>query len=73
MRGSEGAVETKLYASLDNVGSLHRVECSAEGYTREEAIEEAKRCIQCRCDECMKACAISSTIKIPRSAGAGDI
>lgn len=57
MRGNEGAVETKLYASLDNVGSLHRVECGAEGYTREEAIEEAKRCIQCRCDECMKACA----------------
>lgn len=62
MRGSEGAVETKLYASLDNVGSLHRVECGAEGYTREEAIEEAKRCIQCRCDECMKAWRLSQAL-----------
>ena len=25
-------------------------------YSKEEAIEEAKRCIQCHCDECMKSC-----------------
>ena len=27
-----------------------------DGYSKEEAVEEAKRCIQCHCDECMKGC-----------------
>lgn len=56
-RGDEGAAETRLYASLDDLGALRRVDCGAEGYTVAQAAEEAGRCIQCHCDECMKSCA----------------
>ncbi|MGI5977614.1 MAG: pyridine nucleotide-disulfide oxidoreductase/dicluster-binding protein [Candidatus Limivicinus sp.] len=56
-RGDEGPVETKLYTSLEGVSKLKRVEASGDAYTKEQAIEEAGRCIQCHCDECMKGCA----------------
>ncbi len=29
---------------------------SAAGYSAEEAVEEAKRCLQCECMECVKVC-----------------
>ena len=56
-RGDEGAVESKLYTDLSAVMQLERVPCGDEGYTREQSVEEANRCIQCRCEECFKACA----------------
>ena len=56
MRGEEGSVETKLYTSLDQAKNLTRVEKTGRLYTKEQAIEEAKRCIQCQCDECLKGC-----------------
>ena len=57
MRGSEGAVESRLYTDLSEAKTLQRVEKSGAGYTAEEAAQEAKRCIQCHCEECMKSCA----------------
>ena len=58
MRGSEGAVESRLYTDLSEATALHRVKGSGDhGYTAEEAREEAARCIQCHCEECMKSCA----------------
>ncbi len=57
MRGSEGAIESRLYTDLSEATMLRRVEKPAGTYSEEEAIREAKRCIQCHCEECMKSCA----------------
>ncbi len=56
-RGDEGAVESRLYTDLSAADKLMAVLPNEDGYTREQAIEEAKRCIQCHCDECFKSCA----------------
>lgn len=56
-RGEEGAVETRLYTDLTEAKNLKRVAKDASGYTKEQAAEEAGRCIQCHCEECMKSCA----------------
>ena len=56
MRGEEGPVESRLYTDLSEArpgGSLPE----GEGYTAAEAAAEAGRCIQCRCEECVKGCA----------------
>lgn len=57
MRGSEGACESRLYTDLSEAGQLKRIPENGQGYRAEEAVEEAKRCIQCHCEECMKSCA----------------
>ena len=56
-RGQEGAVESRLYTDLSEARSLSRVPLGGEGYSKEEAVREAGRCIACHCEECMKACA----------------
>ena len=62
-RGEEGAVETKLYTNLEGVQPSSRVLCGGS----ESAISEAKRCIQCHCDECIKGCAyLQHYNKFPR-------
>ena len=57
MRGSEGICESKLYTDLSEAKDLYRVPLGDEGYTKEQATEEAGRCIQCHCEECLKSCA----------------
>ncbi|MBP3660488.1 MAG: 4Fe-4S dicluster domain-containing protein [Oscillospiraceae bacterium] len=62
-RGEEGRVETRLYTSLEGVQPSKRVPIDS----RESAIAEASRCIQCRCDECIKGCAyLQHYNKFPR-------
>ncbi len=62
-RGEEGSVETKLYTSLEGVEPSNRVPIT----DRDSAIREAGRCIQCRCDECIKGCAyLQHYNKFPR-------
>jgi Fe-S oxidoreductase len=57
-RVKEGAYTTRLYTSLEGIAPAPAVEPAApEGYTRAEAVEEAQRCIQCECMECVKVCA----------------
>ena len=56
-RGQEGAIETRLYTDLSEAKALRRVEIPADGYSLEQAAEEARRCIQCHCEECLKSCA----------------
>lgn len=56
-RGEEGPVDTRLYTELGDAKALKRVEKSAALYTKDEAMAEAQRCIQCHCEECFKACA----------------
>ena len=56
-RGQEGPVETALYTDLSAARQRQRVPLPPEGYSREQAAAEAGRCIQCRCEECLKSCA----------------
>ena len=56
-RGQEGAVESRLYTDLSAAEKLTRVPMAGACYTPEEAAREAGRCIQCRCEECLKSCA----------------
>ncbi len=55
-RGAEGAVETHLYTNTDDITRTARVPCDG-AYDRDGASSEAKRCIQCECDECIRGCA----------------
>ena len=55
-RGEEGATESSLYTDLSSVAPTRRVP-ETGAYTAEEAREEAGRCIQCECAECIKGCA----------------
>ena len=62
-RGEEGSVETRLYTSLEGVIPSSRVPIVDKG----SAVAEASRCIQCRCDECIKGCAyLQHYNKFPR-------
>lgn len=62
-RGEEGSVETKLYTNLERVEPSTRITCDS----RENAVAEAKRCIQCKCDECIRGCAyLQHYNKFPR-------
>ena len=56
-RGQEGPVKSELYTDLSEAKALTKTPMSGTGYTKEEAVEEASRCIQCRCEECLKSCA----------------
>ncbi|MGI6712084.1 MAG: pyridine nucleotide-disulfide oxidoreductase/dicluster-binding protein [Bacillota bacterium] len=56
-RKNEGAYDTKLYTNVEWYEKKPAVLAgNGTTYTREEAIEEANRCIQCRCVECMRGC-----------------
>ena len=55
-RGKEGAVASRLYTDLSEASALSRTPLPEGGYTAQSAIEEAGRCIQCHCEECMKSC-----------------
>ncbi len=56
-RGQEGPVESRLYTDLSEARELTRVPLGEGGYTKEEAVREAGRCIACHCEECLKSCA----------------
>ncbi len=56
-RGQEGPVESRLYTDLSEAKALRRVPMGEDGYTKEQATEEAGRCIACHCEECLKSCA----------------
>ena len=51
-RGEEGSVETRLYTNTGGVEASNRIRIT----DRESAVAEARRCIQCHCDECIKGC-----------------
>ncbi|MHB8075145.1 pyridine nucleotide-disulfide oxidoreductase/dicluster-binding protein [Desulfosporosinus fructosivorans] len=57
-REAEGTFETNLYVNTDGITPLPAVRISNEimGYTFEEAVLEAGRCLNCQCLECVKAC-----------------
>lgn len=57
-RENEGPFATRLFTSIEGIAPVPRVvSADAEaGYTDGEAREEAGRCIQCECMECVKVC-----------------
>ncbi|HUW66130.1 MAG TPA: 4Fe-4S dicluster domain-containing protein [Spirochaetia bacterium] len=57
-RDREGPYVTRLFTSIQGVEPLPVVSPRnpEQGYTREEAVSEAQRCLQCQCLECVKAC-----------------
>lgn len=56
-REKDGPYESRLFTSLEGVESEPMVASSeTTGYNDEEAIQEAKRCLQCHCLECVKVC-----------------
>ncbi|OPY03447.1 MAG: Glutamate synthase (NADPH) small chain [Syntrophorhabdus sp. PtaB.Bin047] len=57
-REKEGPSSTRLYTSIAGVIPLPAVKAAdpLKGYSGEEALHEARRCLQCRCLECVKVC-----------------
>lgn len=55
-REREGSFETPLKFKLEDVEPSPRTPKTQELYSEAEAITEAKRCLKCRCTECVKAC-----------------
>ena len=55
-RGREGSFVTPLDYNLQDAVPAERVEKSGDVYSEAEAIEEAKRCLKCRCNQCSKGC-----------------
>jgi len=57
-REKEGSYDTRLFTSLEGVESRPAVDPAdpKKGYTGEEAVQEAGRCLQCECLECVKIC-----------------
>ncbi|HNU70216.1 MAG TPA: FAD-dependent oxidoreductase [Thermodesulfobacteriota bacterium] len=57
-RSGEGSFATRLYTSTEGIEPLPATPMAdaAGGYSAEEAIAEARRCIQCQCLECAKVC-----------------
>lgn len=55
-RANEGAFESCLYTQTEGVPVLPVTPKAGATFTSAEAIAEAKRCLQCECLECVKAC-----------------
>ncbi len=64
-RENEGPCESRLFTSLEGIDPLPRVVPvdAVQGYTEEEALTEAQRCIQCECMECVKKCLFMERFK----------
>ncbi len=55
-RIKEGSVETRLFTSVIGISVEKAVERKKEIFSKEEAMEEASRCLKCQCLECVKVC-----------------
>ena len=57
-RANEGSYQSCLYTTMHAVEPCLVIEPTdqVQGYERIEAIQEAKRCVQCECMECVKTC-----------------
>lgn len=64
-RENEAAYETRLYTSMEGIESRPEVAAADPhaGYSAQEAIQEAERCLQCECMECVKVCEFLASFK----------
>ena len=57
MNQKEEICNTKIKVNVDYILPRDRVVPSDDGsYTREDAVDESKRCLKCSCDACIKNC-----------------
>lgn len=56
LREKEGPYKSLLEVKTDNLKISPRIEPKNVAFTKEEAVSEALRCIQCECHKCVKAC-----------------
>ncbi len=56
-REREGIFETRLYTNISTVAPVSPIAVSQNGYSREQAVQEAARCLRCECMECVHNCA----------------
>ena len=57
LRGKEGAYTSVLKVDVEEDKILPRIKPQNNGFfKKEEAINEALRCVQCECNKCVKAC-----------------
>ncbi|MEG1973009.1 MAG: FAD-dependent oxidoreductase, partial [Oscillospiraceae bacterium] len=47
---------TRLAMKTQLIEKVEKAHIQGEFLTKEEAVEEAKRCIRCRCDSCLRGC-----------------
>ncbi len=63
-REKEASYETRLYTNIDDIAVIKPVDFQDRNKpSMEEAILEAKRCIQCSCLECVKQCSYLANYK----------
>jgi glutamate synthase (NADPH/NADH) small chain len=57
-REKDGPYRTRLFTSLEGVTSVPKMAAAdpESGYSPDEAVAEARRCLQCECLECVKIC-----------------
>jgi NADPH-dependent glutamate synthase beta subunit-like oxidoreductase len=55
-RVNEGAYDTRLITNISKIAKIETIPQFKTGYSTRDAIEEAKRCLQCDCMECVKVC-----------------
>ncbi len=62
-RENEGRYDTRLYTSIEGVEPQPETPMTdpSKGYSADEAVQEATRCLQCECMECVKVCEFLAT------------
>ncbi|MBU3199257.1 FAD-dependent oxidoreductase [Clostridium estertheticum] len=64
LREKEGAYKSILKADIENEKISPRKKPLNVTFTKEEAINEALRCVQCECHKCVKACVHLQKVKL---------
>ncbi|HAS88958.1 MAG TPA: 4Fe-4S ferredoxin [Desulfovibrio sp.] len=62
-RDREAPFETKLFTNISKVQETAPLAVPTEGYSAEQAQEEASRCLLCECMECVNNCAYLEEFK----------
>jgi glutamate synthase (NADPH/NADH) small chain len=64
-RDNEGPYETRLFTNVEGVERSSRVPLTdpATGYSSDDAVKEADRCLLCECMECVKVCEYLAAFK----------
>lgn len=55
-REKEGAYETRLFTNIEGIEPAAPLPVPSRGYSMDEAVREAGRCLLCECMECVKSC-----------------
>lgn len=55
-REREGSFITPMKFNMEDVEPAERTKKTNDIYSEEEAVKEAKRCLKCRCTECVNSC-----------------